>query len=273
MTGTVGAGGGTVRAVAVVPSAPLLLPAVSPRQPAEVADAVATLRADVTAVLEGLPTVDAIVLLAAGDDATLPDGGHVDLAGSGHPHVVRDVPVDRELLAAMATGTASPRVRSDRLDGDLAVLAVAVNDVWPQVPVVPVAVATGAGAATLAGFAAGLADAVLANGRDVAIVAAGDLAATREVTSPGYLVEGATAFDDAMVAALSAGDVAALGALGPDEAGRVAARSWAPLVVLCHLAAGAGAVLHDLRLHVPRGVGQLVASSSPRRPADPRAAS
>jgi hypothetical protein len=251
----------TVRAVAALPSAPLLLPAVSPRQPAALAAAVADLRGAVAEVLAALPPVDTIVLVAGGEDATLPDGGCADLAGYGHPQVRADVPVDRELLAAVATRTGTPRIRADVLTGDLGVLTLLVAAARPEVQVLPATVAHGAGAATLGGFAAGVVGGVDALGRDVAVVASGDLSSSRDASSPGYLVEGATAWDDAVVAALEAGDLDALAALGPAEARRVGARGWSALVVLLHVARAAGLRLEEPRLSAPRGVGQLVAVS------------
>jgi hypothetical protein len=253
----------SVQAVAAVPAAPLLLPAVSPHQTAAVVDGVAALRASVEATLSGLPQVETVVLLAGGEDATLPDGGCIDLAGSGHPHVVADVPVDRKLLAAVATRTGAPRVRADRLQGDLAVLTLLVEEVWPDVRVLPATVAAAAGGATLGGFAAGLLGGVEATGREVAVVAAGDLAATRDTTSPGYLVDGAVGFDDAVLAAVRHTDVGALAALGPGEAARVTARGWAPLLVALHIAHTAGVPVARAEVTAPRGVGQLVASSMP----------
>jgi hypothetical protein len=252
----------TVRAVAAVPAAPLLLPGVSSRQPADVAGAIGRLRAAVTEVLRDLPPVGTIVLVAGGEDATLPDGGCVDLAGYGYPDVRADIPVDRELLRAVATRTNTPRVRADVLTGDLAVLALLVADVHPGTEVLPVTVASAAGVASLGGLAAGVAAAAEAVGREVAVVAAGDLSASRDTTSPGYLVDGATAWDDAAVGALREGDLDAFAALGPAEARRVAARGWAPLLFLLHLAETAELRLSGTELHAPRGVGQLVATSA-----------
>jgi hypothetical protein len=253
----------SVRAIAAVPAAPLLLPSVSPRQPEASRDGVAALRAEVSALLAALPPVEAIVLLAAGDDATVPDGGCVDLAGSGHPQVSLDVPVDRPLLAAIATRTSAPRIRADRLQGDLAILAALIDATGSGTSIVPMTVARNAGVATLGGAASGVVSAVAATGRDVAVLAAGDLSATRDLTAPGYLVDGATGFDAAVLAAVRSGDDATLEGLGPVEATRVAARGWAPLVVLCRVARAVGLTVAQAELMAPRGVGQLLASSRP----------
>lgn len=252
----------TVRAVAAVPAAPLLLPAVAHGLPDHLVDEVTRLRDSVGAALRSLGPVDSVVLLAGGDDGTLRDGGCVDLAGYGHPQVTSDVPVDRELLAAIATRTGTPRVRADVLTGDLAVLALLVHDALPDAQVLPTAVAYGASGATLGGLAAGVVGGVDAVGRPTAVVAAGDLAATRTTASPGYLVEGAPSWDDDVVAAVAAGDPRALAALGPADARRVAARGWSSLVVLLHVARAAGLRLPTPQLSAPRGVGQLVAASS-----------
>jgi hypothetical protein len=252
----------TVHAVAAVPAAPLLLPAVARGLPDHLADEVSRLRAEVGVALRSLGPADTVVLLAGGDDGTLRDGGCVDLAGYGHPQVTRDVPVDRELLAAIATRTGTPRVRADTLTGDLAVLALLVHEALPDAQVLPTAVAYGAAGATLSGLAAGVVAGVDAVGRRTAVVAAGDLASTRTTASPGYLVEGATGWDDDAVAAVIARDPAALAALGPAEARRVGARGWSSLVVLLHVARAAGVRLPDPQLSAPRGVGQLVVASS-----------
>ncbi len=252
----------SVLAAAAVPAAPLLLPAVSARQPAAIAGEVAALRGDVATVLAGLPPVDTVVLIAAGEDATLPDGGCADLAGYGHPQVRSDVPVDRELLAAVATRTSTPRVRADVLTGDLAVLALQVAAARPELAVLPVTVAVGAAPGSLGGLAAGLSSAVDRTQRRVAVLAAGDLSASRTTDSPGYLAEGAVAWDEAAVAALRGGDTAAFEALGPREARRVAARGWAPLAVALQVARAAELRFEQVRFAAPRGVGQLVASTA-----------
>jgi aromatic ring-opening dioxygenase LigB subunit len=252
----------SVVAVAAVPAAPMLLTAVSPAQPGEVAEAVAQLRTSVDEVLRGLPDVDTIVLVVGGDDATLPDGGCVDLSGYGHPQVRADVPVDRELLAAVATRTSTPRVRADVLTGDLAVLTLLVAGSRADAKVLPVTVAATAAQASLDGFAAGLSGAVEATGRRVAVVAAGDLSASRAPTSPGYVVEGAVDWDEAVVAALRAGDIDAFAELGPAEARRVAARGWAPLAVVLQVARAADLRFRRVELTAPLGVGQLVATSA-----------
>jgi aromatic ring-opening dioxygenase LigB subunit len=116
-----------------------------------------------------------------------------------------------------------------------------------------------AGRDALAASAAGLRGAAEASDRRVAVVAAGDLAATLTTSSPGYLVEGADAWDATAVDAVRATDPDAMTALGPADAARVQARGWAPLVVLLRAAARQDHRFGTVRYHAPRGVGQLVA--------------
>ena len=246
-------------AVLAVPAAPLLLPAASPAQPAGAADAVAALRADVMTAISGLPEVDAVVLLAGASEPLVYDAREATLASYGLPRARADIVVDGSLLAAVSARGQAPRVRSDRLDGDLAVLALLIADRWPGMPLVPVSVAAAADVSSLGAVAAGIVGAADAVGRDVAVVAASDLAATLDETSPGYLVDGAADWDAAAVDAVRTEDVTGMAALGPAEAARVQARGWAPLTVLLHVADQSGASITRVDYHAPRGVGQLVA--------------
>lgn len=251
----------TVAAVVAVPAAPLLLPAASPAQPADVAPAVGQLRAASRKALAALPAVDTVVLLAAGNEPRphLRDAPTATLASYGLPAVQAPISVDTDLLTALATRGQAARARAGRLDGDLAVLALQIVDAWPDVPLVPAEVPAGADADSLTALAAGLGAAADEVGRRIAVVAAGDLSAARGTTSPGYLVEGATDWDAAAVAAVRAADVAALASLGPEPAAKVQARGWAPLVVLLHVARLAGLTFDTVTELAPRGVGQLVA--------------
>lgn len=266
----------TVAAVAAVPTAPLLLPEVASGLPSASRAAIEALRGDVSALLAALPEVDVAVLLTAGDDTVVHDGAQIDLTGSGHPHVRRTVGVDRRLVAQIATRAGVPRVHDDRLRGDAAVLAFLLAAARPELDVVPVTIADRSGPLTLVGFASGLASALASAAtsgaapvgdagaavRRSVVIAAGDLAATRDVTSPGYVVDGAVAFDAAVADAVDATDPAALAALGAGEAQRVAARGWAPLVVAMHVARHTGLATARVAVHAPRGVGQLLASTT-----------
>jgi hypothetical protein len=250
----------TLAALAVVPAAPLLLPAVSPAQPGAVADAVAALRADVAATLGTLRArpLRSVVLLAGGDEVLLHAASSATLGSYGLPDVAAPIGLDRELLAELGARSQAPSIQEEALHGDLAVLALLLAAAHPGLPVVPLTVPWSASRPVLDGLASGLVRATGAVDGEVAVLATGDLAATLDTTSPGYLVDGAPEVDAAAVAALRDGDEEAFAALGPAEAARVQARGWAPLTVL--LAAGR---LTDLRLaevtyHAPRGVGQVV---------------
>jgi hypothetical protein len=72
-------------ALIAVPSAPLLLPAVSPAQPPESAEGVAALREAVDDALQQLADVDTVILLAAGDEALVHDANRASLASYGRP--------------------------------------------------------------------------------------------------------------------------------------------------------------------------------------------
>jgi hypothetical protein len=246
-------------AALAVPAAPLLLPSVSPAQPTEIADAVAALRADVDRALRPLAEVDTVILLAAGEQALVHDASRASLAPYGHPDVVAELEHDEELLTAVASRGQIPRVRDDQLVGDLAVLAVLAVTAAPHVGLLSVTLPGTAGSGALDATAAGLTGAAGATDRRVAVVAAGDLSASLDVSSPGYLVEGANAWDAAVVDAFRSVDVAAMADLGPKQALRVQARGWAPLAVLLRVAARFERPFDEVSYHAPRGVGQLVA--------------
>lgn len=259
----------TLAALAVVPAAPLLLPAASPRQPAGVADAVAALRVDVAATLDALSArrPRSVVLLTGGDEVLLHAAAGATLGSYGLPHVAARLDLDRALLAELGGRSQAPSLQEDALHGDLAVLALLLAATQPGLPIVPLTVPWSASRPVLDGLAAGLVRAAEAVAGEVAVLAAGDLAATLDTTSPGYLAEGAADLDAAAVAALRAGDEEALAALGPAAAARVQARGWAPLTVLLAVGRVTGLRLAEVAYHAPRGVGQVVG-----RPASPAGA-
>lgn len=247
-------------AVAVVPTAPLLLPAVSPRQPAELVAPVAALRDAVAGTLAGLPGAVA-VLVVAGERTEVHRATSVDRTPSGHPQataavLLADDAALRTVAAALDAEVDDTEVDDAAvLDGDLGVLAALHAAACPERPAVGVTVAAPAlDADAVVALRTALTD------LDACLVVAGDLAATREVTSPGYVVDGAVAVDDAVAAALRAGDLAALREIGAAEAERVQARGWVPLT---WAAAVAGGPFPEVVLVAPRGVGQLVAVSVP----------
>lgn len=249
-----------LHAAIAVPAAPLVLPAASPAQPAEVAGPLGELREEVDAALTTLPERGTAVLLATGQESLLPAASLATLASYGLPDVRTEITVDDALLTAIGSRGQAPRLQCDTLDGDLAVLALLVAAARPALAVVPVTIPAGADAPALDAVAAGLTGAIGASERPVGVVAAGDLAATLSTTSPGYLVAGAERFDEQVVAAVRSADVDALVGLGASAAERVQARGWAPLVVLLRIAAAAGRFPRHVGYHAPRGVGQLVAA-------------
>ncbi len=246
-------------AVAVVPAAPLLVPEASPAQPEEFVASTTTLRHLVADILEGLPPTATVLMLLAGDESLVIDASVASLASYGLPQVAEKVRIDGDLIAAVSARGQAPRVRSDRLHGDAAVLALLLAAHHPDATLAPVTVPRRANASGLRGIAMGLAGAIAAVERDVVVVAAGDLAATLDASSPGYLVEGAADWDARAVAAVRSVDPEALGALGPDEAERVHARGWAPVTVALTLARGADIEFPQVRYLAPKGVGQIVA--------------
>lgn len=248
----------SVSAAVSIPAAPFLLPGASRAQPSAFQEPIAALR---DATREALSALDSatVVLLAAGDELLLHDASVATLASYGEPDVSAELDVPSELLAAIAGRSQAPRVRSDRLDGDLAVLALQVVAQSQVRSVVPISVPAMADADALSALARGLQAALDEHEGPVAVVAAGDLAATLDTSSPGYLVEGASAWDEEATAAVAASDPTALAALGPEGAARVQARGWAPLTVLLAIASATDRHLSSTDYHAPKGVGYLVA--------------
>jgi len=248
-----------ITSVSLLPAAPLLLPAASPAQPAAFEAATSELRAAVDGILCGLPAADAALLLLPDEEALVIDAPQASLASYGLPDVTTRVTIDEALIAAVSAHGQAPRVRSDSLTGDAAVLALLLAGVQPGLALAPVTVPRRASATGLDGIAMGLVRSVASVERDIAVIAAGDLAATLDTTSPGYLVEGASNWDARLVAAVRAGDQQAAGHLGPDEAGRVQARGWAPITVALSLAQGCDWRFGEVTYLAPKGVGQIVA--------------
>lgn len=262
--------------VVIVPSAPMLLPAASPAQPPDVAAPLADLREHVTAALTALPENGTVLLLDPGPESVVHDAAIASLAGYGLPDIRADIRIDEQMLAAVSARGQAPRVRSDRLDGDAAVVALLLAEHRPDLALAPVGVPFGASAFGLHGITLGLvaavravtglgenpageSEATAAPERSVAVVATGDLAASLTAASPGYLVDGADGWDAEVVDAVRSCDVDLLGELGPAEALRYQARGWAPIVVALHLAIAAGRRFEQVHYAAPRGVGQLTA--------------
>lgn len=249
--------------VAIIPTAPLLVPGVSATLP----DGVAEVQAAVSAALDRLPSADVAVLLAAADPGVVDPGvvgpgladpkvvgpgvyeaAEASLAGFGSPGLAVTYPV-----ADPGWLSGTPR-RHGPLPSGLAVLALLFGD---QVPVLPLAVDAEAPAAILTAQGVGIASGFEA--RRALVLAAGDLSAGLDERSPRHRIEGARAWDEQAVAAVDGDQPEQLATLGPEEARRVAALGWAPMVV-----AQAACVATEISLGVrhysaPRGVGYLVA--------------
>lgn len=238
---------------AIIPTAPLLVPGVSATLP----DGVAEVRTAVDAALRDLPRAETVVLLAAASEPGVYEKAEASLAGFGRPDLAASVPV------ADAEGLSGPHRRDGPLPPGLAVLALLFGE---RAPVVPIAVDAQASARMLAARGAAIAGG--SNARRIVVLAAGDLSAGLDERSPRYHIEGAVAWDERAVVAISDHDPDALAALGPDEARRVGALGWAPMVVVQAACVQAGLSLEVRRYSAPRGVGYLVAGVR-AEPGDP----
>lgn len=246
-----------VAGAAAVPAAPLLLREASGGAPTADAEAVDRLRATVEATVAALPEADVVVLVGPG-----PRGFRERARSSLRPLglAAEDVvlPVDGELLTHATRITQYPVLIGGALSVENAVLARYVHRARGQVPVLPVSVAPETDGQVLINIGASLVEALRDTHRTGAVLAAGDLSAGLDRTSPRYAIDGAAAWDQLVVDAVSSGDVDALAALGPAEAGRVHGRGWGPLTVLAGVAAAAR--LHPVEepvYDVVRGVGRL----------------
>ncbi|MGY1822819.1 hypothetical protein [Geodermatophilus sp. SYSU D00079] len=216
--------------VAFCPCPPLLLPAVAGRAAADTAGLRAACAEALDAALAARP--EAVVVVGDGAAGRFGPGDGGDLRGFG---------VDLEVPFA---GPVQP-------DGRRTPLPHTVG-AWLLEEVGYAGLRLGVAPADLADALAGLAG-------PVAVLAMGDGSARRTVKAPGYLDEAAGPFDEAVAAALAAGDAAALAALDAAEGERLLAAgvpTWRAV----------GAVLAGrtvrARLHAheaPFGVGYLVA--------------
>lgn len=237
---------------AVLPTAPLLLPGVSATLP----DGIGKVCDAIDAVVEALPSADVAVLLTAGEPA-VHETGHASLQGIGRPDITVDAAVHAVAAQRLREATGYPACTDDPLPLDLAVLTLHIGGVAPIVPVtVP---ATGA-FDELAAMGAGIAHTFAGDDVRAVVVVAGDLSAGLTEKSPLHLINGAIFFDEQAVAAVDSGRLEGLRRIGPDEAGRVGARAWAPLAALHGVTAGAKLGMVVRHYSAPRGVGYLVAS-------------
>jgi hypothetical protein len=223
-------------AVAFCPCPPLLVPAVAGRAAADTAVLRAACAAAVDAALATRPEV---VVVVGGEDGCgrFGDGDGGDLRGYG---VDLDVPF---------AGRVRPGGRRTPLAHTIgAWLLHEAGYAGPRLGVGP----------------GDLADALGDLPRPVAVLAVGDGSARRSLKAPGHLDPAAQPFDDAVAAALAAGDPGALAELDPAEGARLLAAG-----VPAWRAVGAALAGREVRgrLHAheaPFGVGYLVADWSVR---------
>jgi hypothetical protein len=201
-------------------------------------------------VFEATGGHSARVLLAAGAASVIHDRAVV---GDPDGDASVEVPVDTELLAALATRSGFPRGRTDLLAGPLADLVRWSAHADLRLPVLPVEVPAQASVDTLEAVATGLRGATQAVGRPVGVVAVGDLAVHGQSAT-----DSARDFDRRAVEALRTGDLEALGELGPGRAHDLDARGWAPLLVAAMLAGMVDRAPGDVHYVVRDGVGHVV---------------
>jgi hypothetical protein len=246
----------TVVGAAAIPAAPLLLPDVSPDQPQEVRPGVRRLRELASDALDAVPAVDAYVLVGSGKRGIY-DRGQATLAPLGADHARISLPIAQPVIEHLSRLTQYPMFRGDTLDVETSVLALAVHAVRGEVPILPVSVPRAADFDVLVSIGASIREAVGQAGMGVAVICASDLSAGLDGSSPAGRIEGARAWDDQVVEACRAGDLAGLRDLGPDEASRVQAHGWASLAVFHGVCAGRLRV-ECLGYEAPRGVGYVV---------------
>jgi hypothetical protein len=237
----------------VLPSAPLLVPGISPDLPAGVepiADAV-------DAAVEQLREGEATVLLAPGPATAVHADARADLAGLGRGDVAETRAVHRGLVDAVAGTLGLPPARGAPLPLGLAVLALLLG---AREPLVPVTVTDDADFTTAVAVGAAISDAAGGEGApDVAVVAAGDLSAGHGPDSPRPDVTGSSEYDARVVDVVDSGRLQGLADLGPEEARRVHAVGWPSLAALHGVLESAKIGLVRRRYAAPCGVGYLVA--------------
>lgn len=241
----------TLAAVAVLPSAPLLVPGVAATLP----DGVAAVCDAIDAVVERLPDGCTAVVVAAGETWGVHSVARAHLAEIGRADISSDLNLGRSVIDTLTRDLRWPVV-PEALPIDLAVLTLLLGQGRPSVAV---SVPAGAGFGTLSDGGRRLADALGAGGHDAVVVVSGDLAAGLGERSPLYTVQGAREFDAGVVDAVDRSRLDALERLGPEEAQRVGARGWAPLALLHGVLERSKLGLVRRRYAAPRGVGYLVA--------------
>lgn len=251
-----GADGTGIRRVALLSSAPLVLPSVSPAQGSEHRDRVAALRRAQRETVARLAPDLPVLVVAPGAPSGVHDHARFDLRGLGSPEVEGAAPLAADLLADVTGAAQLPLLVGERLGVDAAVLvatlagshAVAVLEAPRQ-----------AAGDALVAMGAALARTLSRRGRAVQLVAAGDLSAGLSEHSPRYAIDGAADVQARTVAAVRSGDTRGVADVA-SEAATVALRAWPAMCVAVGAAAavsgGAGPAEVDV-LEV-RGVGHLV---------------
>lgn len=243
---------------AVIPAAPLMIPAASPAQPEGMQEPVRALRDAAADVLRALPPVDVHVLVAAGPRGIF-DAASASLAPLGVRGAEVEMPVATDAIDDLSRLTQYPMFRGDPLTIEQSVLALQLHAVHGPVAVLPINVPPGTDFDVLVAVGASICEAVRDAGLVAAVVVAGDLSAGLDQTSPAHHIDGAQEWDVTVVAAVRAGDLRRLRELGPDEAERVRALGWAPLAVLSGVCAAGRLRPEHVAYGAPRGVGELVA--------------
>lgn len=237
---------------AVLPTAPLLVPGASASLPPG-ADAVCDA---IDVALDRLPDHDLAVLVAGGAQGALYDAAEASLEGVGLPGVRLSARIDGPAVERLSGLIQYPVLRGERLPLDLAVLTMLVGSATSLVPLdVPV----GAGFDALAAVGVGVASSLDERDLRAVVVSAGDLSAGLDERSPLHRIDGAADFDAQVLDVVDSGRLDGLARLGPAEARRVGARSWAALAVLHGALARAKIGLVRRHYSAPRGVGYLVA--------------
>jgi hypothetical protein len=210
----------------------LLVPEVAGRA----ADETAGLRRACREAIEAMRSVRPEVVVVVGSG--VPDGVRYGAGDSGD---LRCFGVDRQL----------PFSGRPRPDGRRLPLAHAIG-AWLLDDAGHAGARLGVGPADLSHTLAGLPGAV-------GVLAMGDGSARRTLKAPGYLDPAAEPFDDAVAAALEAGDPAALAALDADEGDRLLA-AGVPTWRAVGAALAGRRIAARLHAHeAPHGVGYLVA--------------
>lgn len=212
------------------------------------------LRVTIDAALAALNSADVVVIAVTSHRSQVLAPASADLASYGHPQYARDMRTHHDLAHRLAQAAGFACVDDAALHGDAAVLALQLgtDEARRGLPVVVIEFDdANTHTSDVEHLASTLDD-------TCALLAAGDLSSGRDISSPGYEIAGASAWDDAAIGALRAFDPGRWAELGPDEARRVGARGWAPLGLLLRVGLGRHASWRALAQTGVFGVGQAV---------------